>query len=300
MAFFFLAGQGQGFDPDLALSELVARLSLTEIEVFRHEREGLHDSVLFSSHGQAGELEPRLRPLLLAGTLGFDAWCADRFPSARQRGGLVMDMDMTSVQIEGIDEIARRLGVFDEVAALTARAMHGEMDFKQSLRARVALLRGGPARVLDEVRAAMGETPGLGLLLGEAGRRGWVRGIASGGFVQLISLLEERYSLDFVRANCLGVHDGCLSGEVEGDIVGPGEKELAVRDAVARYALGPGQVVALGDGANDLPMLRAADLGIAFHAKPKVREAAPFMLDCCDLTAVALFLRALESLPDGK
>ncbi len=292
MAWFFIVGPEAECDPDVALATVVRALTLTEIEVFRHERGYGLDSVLFTARGPAEAHMEMLRPHLVAGEFAFDVFVADSFPDPGQKGGLVLDMDMTSVQIEGIDEIARRLGRYEEVAAITAAAMHGELDFAAALRERVALLKGGEAHILREIKESMPETPGLKSLMDFTRECGWVRGIASGGFVQLIAALNERYGLDFVQANELELADGRLTGGLVGGITDRQRKAEAVEAMQARHGISRAQTIVLGDGANDLDMIARAGLGIAYHAKPKVVAQAPQILNHADLSAVTLLLRA--------
>ncbi|MCR5536594.1 MAG: phosphoserine phosphatase SerB [Succinivibrio sp.] len=227
--------------------------------------------------------------------LPFDAWILPQLPALAQPGILVLDMDMTSVQIEGIDEIARRLGVFEQVSQITHQAMQGGLDFASSLRKRVALLKGGSGQVIPEVKKIMQETGGLEALLQLTLQHGWTRGICSGGFVQLIEVLEQKYQLQLVHANCLGFdEDGRFSGEVVGTIVDAQGKAEAVRELKAQLQVPLSQVIVLGDGANDLKMIEEAGLGIAYHAKPIVVEKAPYALRCSDLSAVALLLTLAE------
>lgn len=230
------------------------------------------------------------------GGLGFDLIAAPSFPTLKKPGAVVLDMDMTSVQIEGIDEIARRVGVYDEVAAITAGAMRGGLDFATSLRRRVAMLNGGSASVIEDVKKIMAETGGLSELMAAAGKGGWKKGICSGGFTQLICVLERKYGLDMVRANTLGIKDGRFTGEVVGAITDAKAKAQGVRDLIAEAGADKANSVVLGDGANDLMMICEAGLGIAYHAKPLVREKAPAALNHSDLTAVALLLELSSEL----
>ena len=220
----------------------------------------------------------------------LDLLVMEQVPSLKQRGIVVLDMDMTSVQIEGIDEIARRLGVFDRVSEITSKAMHGGLDFASSLKARVALLKDGSASVIEDVKAIMTETDGLEALMKTATAAGWLKGICSGGFTQLIHVLEEKYRLDMVNANTLEIADGRFTGAVAGRIVDAEVKKEGVLKLAAKHAIPKEQIIVLGDGANDLKMIETAGLGIAYHAKPIVQAKAPCALNCSDLTAVALLL----------
>ena len=199
-------------------------------------------------------------------------------------------MDMTSVQIEGIDEIARRLGVYDKVSEITSKAMHGGLDFAQSLTLRVAMLKDGDASVIEDVKSIMKETDGLDVLMQTVSSHNWVKGICSGGFEQLICVLDKKYSLDMVCANSLEIKDGKLTGKVDKRIVDATVKREGVLDLQQKSNVESSQIIVVGDGANDLKMIEAASLGIAYHAKPLVQQTAPFCINHSDLSAVALLL----------
>ncbi len=231
-----------------------------------------------------------IKECVMSGLYDFDILYLDKVPSLSLPGVLVLDMDMTSVLIEGIDEIARRVGVFDKVAAITNAAMHGGMDFAESLTKRVSMLKGGDANVIDDVKTIMKQMPGLDSLL-DITLGHFSRGICSGGFVQLICVLEEKYKLEMVKANSLEIIDGKFTGRLNSAIVDAEAKRLGVLDLMARNQVKKDQVIVLGDGANDLKMIAEAGVGIAYHAKPLVREKAPCTLDHCDLGAVTLLLK---------
>lgn len=215
----------------------------------------------------------------------------DAMPGLKKPGCIIMDMDMTSVTIEGIDEIARELGVYEQVAALTSSAMHGKSDFATSLQNRVALLKGGDASVIENVKARMFEMPGLEELLTLLKEHGFKCAIASGGFHQLISVLEQKYQLDLVRANTLGVENGRFTGKVDGPIIDAAGKRQALIELRERFGIEKEQSIAMGDGANDLKMIGEAGFGLAYHAKPAVTAAAPHALTYCDHRALALMLK---------
>ena len=237
-------------------------------------------------------LKDAVKKNVASGEFDFDVFYTDEtFPTLNKKGEICLDMDMTSVQIEGIDEIARRLGVFEKVAEITSRAMHGGLDFAQSLTLRVSMLKDGDAAVIEDVKTIMHETDGLDVLMDTVSRSGWVKGICSGGFEQLICVLEKKYNLDMVCANSLEIADGRLTGRVDKRIVDAKVKREGVLELQQKENSDASQIIVLGDGANDLKMIEVAALGIAYHAKPLVQEKAPFCLNYSDLTAVALLLK---------
>jgi len=187
---------------------------------------------------------------------------------------VVMDVDSTLIQDEVIELFAAYAGCEDEVAEVTARAMRGELDFEQSLHARVALLAGLDVSVVDQVRRDVRLTPGARTLVRTLKRLGYQVGVVSGGFTQVTDALQKELGLDFAAANTLEVADGRLTGRVTGDIVDREGKARLLRRFAAEAGVPLVQTVAIGDGANDLDMLNAAGLGVAFNAKPVVRQAA--------------------------
>ncbi|MCW2601152.1 MAG: phosphoserine phosphatase [Frankiales bacterium] len=203
---------------------------------------------------------------------------------------VVMDVDSTLVQGEVIEMLAAEAGCEAEVARVTAAAMSGELDFEASLRARVALLEGLPVAAVDRVRRAVKLTPGARTLVRTLKRLGWTVGIVSGGFTAVTDDLREELGLDHALANVLEVKDGLLTGRVVGDVVDRAGKAAALRRFALAEGLLPEQTVAIGDGANDIDMLDAAGLGIAFNAKPVVRDAADTALSVPFLDAVLFLL----------
>lgn len=195
-------------------------------------------------------------------------------PVLAKPGVLVMDMDSTAIQIECIDEIAKLAGVGEQVAAVTARAMNGELDFAQSLIARVAALQGADEDILYQVLAAVPLMPGVAELVSHLKAHHWQVAIASGGFTYFTEMLKQQLDLTATFANELDIIDGKLTGKVLGDIVDANTKAQVVGQLAAEYAIDAAQTVAIGDGANDIPMLKAAALGVAFHAKPTVQAQA--------------------------
>jgi len=189
---------------------------------------------------------------------------------------IAFDMDSTLINIECIDEIADAAGKKAEVAAITEAAMRGEItDFKDSLRRRVALLRGVDAGSLDQVwTERLRLNPGAEALLGAVHAAGLQSLLVSGGFTFFADRVRERLQIHVARSNVLGIENGRLTGEVIGDIVDGEEKTRQLLLACERAGCTPAQSIAVGDGANDLPMMGAAGLSVAYHAKPKVREQA--------------------------
>jgi phosphoserine phosphatase len=187
---------------------------------------------------------------------------------------VVMDVDSTVIQDEVIELFAAHAGCEAEVAEITAAAMRGELDFTQSLHARVALLAGLDVSVADKVRAEVRLTPGARTLIRTLKRLGYQVGVVSGGFTQVTDDLKERLGLDFAAANTLEIADGKFTGRVTGPIVDRAGKARHLRSFAEQAGVPLSQTVAIGDGANDLDMLNAAGLGVAFNAKPVVRQAA--------------------------
>jgi phosphoserine phosphatase len=199
--------------------------------------------------------------------------------TAADFGLLMMDMDSTLLAVECIDEIAEHAGVKDQVAAITERAMNGELDFKGSLVERVKMLKGLPREVLESVyRERIVPNPGARRLVETCRGLGIKVAVVSGGFTFFTELLEADFGLDFTNANVLEVENGHLTGQVLGDIVDGAVKAATLRDLRDRLGLERGQLIAMGDGANDLPMIAESGLGLAFHAKPRVQEQAPYNL----------------------
>ena len=236
-------------------------------------------------------------PVVLRADLARAA-AAHEVDVAVQRGGLhrramrliVMDVDSTLIQDEVIDLLAARAGCAAAVAKVTEAAMRGDLDFAASLRERVALLAGLPASSLDDVRRELRLTPGARTLIGTLRRLGYKFGIVSGGFTQVIEPLAGSLGIDYVAANVLEITDGKLTGLVSGAVVDRAGKASALSRFASLAGVPLSQTVAVGDGANDLDMIAAAGLGVAFNAKPVVRDAADTSLSFPHLDAVLYLL----------
>ena len=222
----------------------------------------------------------------------IDYALSQTLPSLKQPGVVLMDMDSTTIQIECIDEIAKLAGVGEQVAAVTAKAMNGELDFSASLRSRVATLTNCPEAVLTQVADAMPLMPGLELLIATLHQANWKVAIASGGFTYFAERLQADLGFDAVYANELEIIDGFLTGKVIGDIVDAQVKADTLQALAQQYQIAPQQTVAIGDGANDLIMLKSAALGVAIHAKPIVQQQAQVALNHHDLEGLVGLLQA--------
>ncbi|GAA0366390.1 hypothetical protein GCM10009092_33420 [Bowmanella denitrificans] len=195
-------------------------------------------------------------------------------PTLTKPGLLVMDMDSTVIQMECIDEIALLAGVGEQVAEVTELAMQGKLDFAQSLTERVGCLAGADAQILRQVRDRLPLMPGLERLVRVLKSKGWKIAIASGGFTFFADYLQHRLGLDAAVSNQLEVVDGKLTGKVQGGIVDARVKAQTLTDLARQFGIAPEQTIAMGDGANDLVMMDAAGLGVAYKAKPLVLEKA--------------------------
>ena len=211
--------------------------------------------------------------------------------SARNLKRLVLlDMDSTLIEQEVIDLLAEYSGKSQIISDITAKAMSGELDFKQALSARVELLAGLDESVIDQVRQKVTLTKGAQQLITELHNLGHKVGVVSGGFIDVIEPILKDLEIDFYKANKLDIRDGKLTGKVVGKVIDGSEKLAVLREFASKEGINIQQTVAIGDGANDLEMIQAAGLGIAFNAKPKVAQSADTTLNIKDLSAVLLLM----------
>ena len=203
---------------------------------------------------------------------------------------VMLDMDSTLIVQEVIDLLAAKAGVAEEVSAITQKAMAGEMDFAQSLQARVSLLAGLNESMLSEVRGEITLTQGAEKLIQTLHLKGHKVGVVSGGFIEVIEPILKELKIDFYRANKLQILNGELTGKLEGEIIDRAAKLKALVEFAKNEGVQMSQTVAIGDGANDLDMIESAGLGIAFNAKPKVAAAAATTISGSDLSAVLLLM----------
>jgi phosphoserine phosphatase len=208
----------------------------------------------------------------------------------RNKRLIVMDMDSTLIQQEVIDEIAVALGVQEQVSAITERAMNGELDFDQSLRERVRLLKGTPVSALSDVLARIKLTPGAAELVRVLRRLGYRTAVISGGFIEVVEPIQKQLGIDYAFANKLEAKDGLLTGEVVGTIINRQRKAELLEQIARTERIELDQVIAVGDGANDLDMLAKAGLGIAFNAKRTVQERAAAAINQTSLLSILYLL----------
>lgn len=274
----------QGLNIDV-ISRLSGRIPLNEKET--HSK----SVVEFSVRGTPKDIESLKTSFIeISGSTGVDIAFQVDSVFRRNRRLICFDMDSTLIQVEVIDELARKAGVYDEVCAITEAAMRGDMDFKESFIKRVALLKGLDESVMKEIAESIPLTEGTERLFGTLKKFGYRTAILSGGFSYFGNHLKTKLGLDYVFANDLEIIDGKLTGRHIGEIV-DGEKKAELLKLIAfKEDIFLDQVIAVGDGSNDLPMLRIAGLGIAFHAKPKVKASAKHSISEIGLDAILYLL----------
>ena len=226
----------------------------------------------------------------LANELNLDIAFQQDNAFRRNRRIVCFDMDSTLIEHEVIDELAKAAGVGEQVAAITERAMNGELDFTQSFRARVALLKGLDAGVLEGIASNLKLTEGAEQLIRTLKSLGYKTAILSGGFTYFGEYLQKRLGIDYVYANALEIVDGKVTGNVIGEVVDGQRKAELLRQIAEREGVNLEQVIAVGDGANDLPMLGIAGLGIAFRAKPMVKQNAKQAISTLGLDGILYLL----------
>jgi len=237
--------------------------------------------------------------LRLSSELDFDISFQEESMYRRMRRLVCFDMDSTLIRTEVIDELADKAGVGEEVKAITDAAMRGEIDFQESFHRRVKLLKGLDVSVMHEIAENLPITEGLDRLMSILKKVGFKTAILSGGFTYFGNYLKDKYGFDYMYANELEIENGKLTGNYIGDIVDGKRKAELLRLIAQVEKIDLRQTVAVGDGANDLPMLGVAGLGIAFHAKPKVKQNAEQSLSTVGIDGILYFLGYKDSMLDN-
>ncbi|HEY8754036.1 MAG TPA: phosphoserine phosphatase SerB [Arthrobacter sp.] len=246
----------------------------------------VHTAELVIADGTDAGISALRRTVAEAAQEGVDTAIVPAGLRSAPRKLLIMDVDSTLIQQEVIELLAAYAGKREEVAAVTEAAMRGELDFAQSLHARVAVLAGLPAAVVDSVRAEVKLSEGAADLVAAFKAAGHVVAVVSGGFNQILRPIAEELGLDYWLANELEIVDGALTGKVLGAVIDRAAKEKYLRDWAAAEGIAMEHTIAVGDGANDLDMLGAAGIGVAFNAKPAVRAVADAAINMPYLDAV--------------
>jgi len=279
-----IAEQGLNID---GLQRLSGRVSLEDEQTDARGKA----CVEFSVRGEPRNVDAmRSEFLRLAGELGVDIAFQKDNAFRRNRRLVCFDMDSTLIEHEVIDELAKAAGVGEQVAEITERAMQGELDFIQSFEARVALLKGLDASVLESIAQSLKLTEGAEHLMRTLKALGYKTAILSGGFTYFGEYLQRKLGIDYVYANALEIEDGKVTGRVVGRVVDGQRKAELLREIAASEGVNLEQVIAVGDGANDLPMLSIAGLGIAFRAKPLVKANAKQAISTLGLDGILYLL----------
>ena len=282
-----LAGQGLNID---AIKRLTGRQPLDE------QKASVRACIEFSVRGTPRDREEMQKDLMrLSSELEMDFSFQRDNMYRRMRRLICFDMDSTLIQTECIDELAEKAGVGEQVRAITESAMRGEIDFKESFTQRVALLKGLDESVMKEIAENLPITEGVERLMFVLKRYGYKIAILSGGFTYFGEYLQKKFGIDYVYANELEIIDGKLTGRYLGDVVDGKRKAELLRLIAQVEKVDIAQTIAVGDGANDLPMLSLAGLGIAFHAKPKVIANARQSINTIGLDGVLYFLGFKDS-----
>lgn len=282
-----VADQGLNID---AIQRLTGRIPLIETE------KSTKSCIELSVRGTPRDKEAMQSDFLKLSTeLGMDISLQQDNMFRRCRRLICFDMDSTLIETEVIDELAVRAGVGDQVKAITESAMRGEIDFCDSFKQRVALLKGLDVSVMEEIAEQLPITEGVDRLMAVLKTSGYKIAILSGGFTYFGAYLKKKYGIDYVYANELEIEDGKLTGRHVGDIVDGKRKAELLRLIAQVENVDIAQTIAVGDGANDLPMLSIAGLGIAFHAKPKVKANASQSISTIGLDGVLYFLGFKDS-----
>ena len=287
-----IAEQGLNID---SIKRLTGRVPLDE------EKASVRSCIEFSVRGTPKNRVDMQRSLMkLSSEMGMDFSLQLDNMYRRMRRLICFDMDSTLIQTECIDELAERTGVGEQVKAITERAMRGEIDFKESFTERVALLKGLDESVMKDIAENLPITEGVERLMFVLKHYGYKIAILSGGFTYFGEYLKQRFGIDYVYANELEIKDGKLTGKYIGEVVDGKRKAELLRLLAQVEKVDIAQTIAVGDGANDLPMLSTAGLGIAFHAKPKVVENAEQSINTIGLDGVLYFLGFKDSYLEEK
>lgn len=283
-----IARQGLNID---GIQRLTGRMPLNDAEESRSR-----SCVEFSVRGNPRNYQTmQQRFMQVSAQEDFDISLQEDTLYRRCRRLVCFDMDSTLIETEVIDELADRAGVGREVREITEQAMRGEIDFNESFRRRVSLLKGLDESVMREIADNLPITEGVGRMMEVLRRAGFKTAILSGGFTYFGNCLKQRFGFDYVYANELEIVDGRLTGRYVGEIVDGRRKAELLRLIAQVERIDIAQTIAVGDGANDLPMLATAGLGIAFHAKPKVRQTAEQSISTIGLDGILYFIGFKDS-----